>query len=283
VTTQTKIAAQPLSAQRPTKPVRLPAKLAWLAVTLVVLVAVLHVDIAWARIPQLPAQLLRYAGQMFNPPDWSVTGKAISAMIDSVQMAWVGTLIGAVLSLPLAFLAASNLSPRWLRLILRMVFNVIRAVPELVLAVIILSVTGLTPFTGALAIGIHSIGTLAKLTFEAVEGAEPGPMEAGRAAGAGWLQLIRTVVWPGVQPQILSIWLYRFEVNVRASAVLGLIGAGGVGSLLTDLVKFRIWDQVGMLLIVVVAATIAIDLISGTLRGRIVSGRWSWQSRSYAG
>ena len=261
---------------RPARPGRLAGRLAWLVVTVVVLASVWNLDLDWARLVGLPRELVHYAGLMFTPPDWSSAPRALSAMLASVQMAWVGTLIGAIVSLPLAFLAASTLTPRPITWVLRIVFDVIRAVPELVLAVVILSVTGLTPFTGALAIGIHSIGTLGKLAFEAIEGAAPGPLEAGRAVGASWLQLVRCSVWPSVQPQILSIWLYRFEVNVRASAVLGLIGAGGVGSVLTQNVQYRQWATVGMLLIVIVVVTVAIDLMSDAVRRKVLTGRWPW-------
>lgn len=261
---------------RPPKPPRWLTKLAWLLVSLLILASLWHLRLDWSRLPALPGELVHYSGLMFTPPDWSSAPKALSAMKDSVQMAWIGTLIGAVISLPLAFFAASNLTPRPICWVLRMVFDIIRAVPELVLAVVILSVTGLTPFTGALAIGIHSIGTLGKLVFEAIEGAEAGPLEAGRAVGANWLEQIRWSVWPSVSPQILSIWLYRFEVNVRASAVLGLIGAGGVGSMLTQNVQYRVWPTVGMLLIVIVVVTVAIDLASGAVRGRVLTGRWPW-------
>jgi phosphonate transport system permease protein len=236
-----------------------------------------HLDIAWSRLLRLPGEGVEYFGKMFLPPDWSQAGKALAATISSVQMAWIGTVIAAIVSLPLSFLAAATIAPRWVRLPMRLLFDVIRAVPELVLAIVILSVTGLTPFTGALAIGIHSVGTLGKLSFEAIEGADPGPIEAGKACGAGRSQVIRWSVWTQVQPEILSVWLYRFEVNVRAGAVLGLIGAGGVGQMLLENIRFRRWEVIGMLLIVVVMVTILIDLASGAVRGKIINGRWPWQ------
>jgi len=260
---------------RPSRPPRLVNRLAWLLVTVAVLASFWHIDLDWASLARFPAGAWHYAGLMFTPPELAAAPKAAGAMLDSVQMAWVGSVLGSLVSLPLAFLAAGNIAPRPVRWVLRMVFNIVRAVPELVLAVILLSVTGLTPFTGALAIGIHSIGTLGKLSYEAIEEADPGPIEAGRAVGSSWLQLVRWSVWPGVQPQILSVWLYRFEVNVRASAVLGLIGAGGVGSMLTQNVQFRQWPTVGMLLVVVIVVTIAIDLGSGAVRRRILTGRWT--------
>lgn len=266
--------------RRPLKPSRWLIRAAWTALVVVFVAATWDLDIAWDRLLRLPQESVEYFGKMFFPPDWSQTGKAFAATISSVQMAWIGTVIAAILSLPLSFLAAANIAPRWVRLPMRFLFDLIRAVPELVLAIIILSVTGLTPFTGALAIGIHSIGTLGKLSFEAIEGADSGPIEAGRACGAGGSQIVRWSIWTQIQPEILSIWLYRFEVNVRAGAVLGLIGAGGVGQMLIENIRFRRWEVIGTLLIVVVVVTILIDLSSGAVRGKIISGQWPWERRS---
>lgn len=268
-----------MSTPRPTRPGRWGTRLLWLVVTVLVLYAFWDIDLSWDRIPGMPRQAIEYFDKLFLPPDWSQTGKAISATVASIQMAWIGTVIAAAISLPLSFLAAANVSPRPVRYVIRLLFDLIRAVPELVLAVIILSVTGLTPFTGALAIGIHSIGTLGKLSFEAIEGVETGPLEATESCGASGTQIVRWGIWPQVQPEILSFWLYRFEVNVRAGAVLGLIGAGGVGQMLLQNAQYRRWDVIGVLLIVIVVATIMVDLVSGAVRNRIITGRWPWHGR----
>ncbi len=139
-----------------------------------------------------------------------------------------------VLSLPLGFLAAHNVSPRPVSAAVRVFLDAIRAFPEIVLAVVVfVPIAGLGPFAGALAIGIHSVGTLGKLTAEAIESIDRGPVEAARATGGSALQVQRWAVVPQVLPEIIAFWLYRFEVNVRAAAVLGVVGAGGIGSLLS--------------------------------------------------
>jgi phosphonate transport system permease protein len=155
---------------------------------------------------------------------------------------------------------------------LRGIFAVIRAVPEIIIAIIILSVTGLTPLTGALALAVGGIGTLGKWGYESIDGVPQGPIEAVRAAGGSTPQVIRWGVWPSVSPEFLSFWLYRFEINVRASAVLGLIGVGGIGDMLTSYTQYRQWPVVGMLLIVVVIVTMTIDAISAAIRRRITEG-----------
>ena len=275
--TATETISPATSQQRPSAPSRWMRRALWLIVTIVVVAAFWHLDIAWERLAKLPSEGAEYFAKLFFSPDWSQFGKAVAATVSSVQMAWIGTVIAAILSLPLSFLAAANITPRAVWFPMRLLFDIIRAVPELILAIAILAVTGLTPFTGALAIGIHSIGTLGKLSFEAIESVETGPIEAARASGASRSQIIRWGIWTQVQPEILSVWLYRFEVNVRAGAVLGLIGAGGIGQMLIENIRYRRWEVIGVLLIVVVVATILIDLASGTVRGKIISGQWPWQ------
>lgn len=250
------------------------AKTARLAAGLVVLVAVATLDVDWSQLRDAPANLVHYAGLMFGPPDPATVPAALAATVLSVQMAWFGTVIGVVVSLPLSFLAADGVGPAWLRRPLRFAFALVRSVPEVVVAVLILSVTGLTAFTGALAIGFGSVGTLGKWGYEAIESAERGPAEAAAAAGGTTAQVVRRGLWPAVAPEVLAFWLYRFEINVRSSAILGLIGAGGIGKVLADNVQFRLWGAVGTLLIVVVVVTVLIDLASGALRRRILRGRW---------
>jgi phosphonate transport system permease protein len=270
--------APPVRAQlgevRPTRPWRIGAKLLSAAITAVVVLAFWSVDIDWSQLAGFPANLLRYLVLMFLPPDLSTFPSAFAATVLSVQMAWLGTVIGIVISLPLSFLATTGVGPLWLRWPLRGLFALLRAVPEVVIAVLILSVTGLTAFTGALAIAIGSVGTLGKWGYESAEGAERGPVEAVRAAGASTAQVLRWGLWPSVAPEVMAFWLYRFEINVRASAILGLIGAGGIGKVLADNVQFRIWDAVGTLLIVVVVVTVVIDLTSGAMRRRLITGAW---------
>lgn len=264
----------PTPTRRPRKPRHLGVRIAWVIVTVVVIAAFADIDITWSRLSTFPQDFVHYVSLMFCPPDWASIGKAADATWQSVEMAWLGTVIGVVVSLPLGFFAASTVSPVWLRLPLRLVFAVLRAVPEVIIAIIILSVTGLTPFTGALAIAVGSVGTLGKWEYEAIEGAPRGPIEAATACGASRSEILRCAVWPSVSPEILAFWLYRFEINVRASAVLGLVGAGGIGSMLTQTVQYRMWPTVGTLFLVVVVVTVVIDQVSGRIRQRIITGRW---------
>lgn len=271
-------ALAPRAAHRP-RALQVPSRrrspwraIAAVIVTVVVVAAFWSVQISWSRLADLPADIGRYLWLMFSAPEWSKLREALWQTWRSIEMAWVGTVLGILLATPLSLVAARGFGPLWLRAALRLVFSVIRAVPELIIAIIILSVTGLTPLTGALALAVNGIGTLGKWGYEAVEAVPPGPIEAARAAGGSTAQVLRWGVWPQAQPVFLSFWLYRFEINVRSSAVLGLIGVGGIGDMLTSYTQYREWSTVGMLLIVVIVVTMAIDAASGALRRRIMEG-----------
>lgn len=244
----------------------------WIVVTAVVVLAFWSIDINWARLADLPSEIVRYLFLMFAAPNWEKLPEALWQTWRSVEMAWVGTVLGILLATPMSLFAARGFGPAWLRAVLRGLFSLIRAVPEIIIAIVILSVTGLTPFTGALALAINGIGTLGKWGYEAVEGVAPGPIEAARAAGGGTSQVLRWGVWPQAAPMFWSFWLYRFEINVRSSAVLGLIGVGGIGDMLTSYTQYREWSTVGVLLIVVVIVTMLIDWASGAIRRRIMEG-----------
>lgn len=262
------------SAERPTRPVPWARTIAGAIITIVVVAAFWSVDLRWDSLLTLPQAAVQLFAQLFLPPAWEKLPDALAATMLSVAMAWFGTVIGIIISFPLSLLAARGLAPAIVRWPLRAVFAVLRAVPEVVIAVLMLSVTGLTAFTGALAIAIGSIGTLGKWGYETFDAVDRGASEAAIATGASRLQVMRWGIWPNAQPEVLAFWLYRFEISVRASAILGLIGAGGIGKMLVDNIQFRIWPVVGMLLIVVVVVTMLIDQVSGMVRQRVITGRW---------
>ena len=261
-----------MSATVPVRQRKVLPRVAAIVVTIVVVVAFGTIQVNWGRLGELPAEIARYTWLMFANPDWSKLPEALFQTWRSVAMAWIGTVLGIVVATPLGFLTARGFAPAPVRGLLRGLFAVIRAVPEIITAIVILSVTGLTPLTGALALAVGSVGTLGKWGYEAIEAVPPGPIEAVRASGGSPLHAMRWGVWPSAAPDFLSFWLYRFEINVRASAVLGLIGVGGIGDMLTSYTQYRLWSTVGMLVIVVVVVTMVIDGISGLLRRRIMEG-----------
>lgn len=256
-------------------------------IALALVVAILFIwglsglDISLSRLRTAPGEAWAIVKLMW-PPDFAteIDRGVLGKILESVYIAWIGTMLAATLSLPLAFLASNNVTPAVIRLPIRQLFNVIRAVPELIVAMIFLGVVPLGAWAGTLAIGLHSVGTLGKLSSEEIESSDRGPVEAVEACGGRWISRVRWGVLPQVLPAIASFWLFRFEINVRASAVLGLIGAGGVGSELISQLNFRNFPQVGAVLILTVAVVVVIDTVSSTVRRRIIGGRSSDPSRT---
>jgi phosphonate transport system permease protein len=261
--------------QRPAEPVW-PKVIKW-GVTLGILIpylwSIAGLQISFGRLWVAPGQVWVLMTGMF-PPDFSNMGDLMSKLLESIYVAWIGTMIGALFSFPAAFMAASNISPRWLVAPTRAILSAIRAFPELILAVIFIVPFGLGPFTGAMAIGLHSIGTLGKLSSEVIEGVDDGPVEAIQSSGGTRLMQMRFGVVPQAMPNIVAYWLYRFEINVRASAVLGLVGAGGIGGEIVARLRFRAdWPKAGAALILTVVAVLIIDAASAAIRRRIISGQ----------
>jgi phosphonate transport system permease protein len=267
---------------RPTPPDKTKKTVGMILLAAAIVASVWLVEARWGRLPGFPADFARYLGFMgegvFSNPmaDDTIAGywtNALALMIESLHMAWIGTIIGALFSLPMGFLAARNVSPKPVVAASRAILNGIRAIPELIWAIMImLPIFGLGPVSGAMALGINSIGTLGKLTSEVIEGIDPGPVEAARASGARQLQILRWGTLPQVMPEVVAFWLYRFEINIRAGAILGVVAAGGIGSLLSSVLGRRLWERAGIMLAVIILVTIAVDLISARIRKRIIAG-----------
>lgn len=270
--------------ERPKRPLR-PRLVRWgltLAVVIPVLWSALGLDISLEQLRSAPGDMWAIL-RLMVPPDFSpeAVERALPKVMESLWIAWIGTIIGAFFSFFLAFAAATNVTSRKLALGIRQILNSIRAVPELLVAMILIPVTGLGPLTGTLALGFHSIGTLGKLSSEVIEGIDQGPVEAMAAVGGTRLQQMRFGVIPQVMPNIVAYWLYRFEINIRASAVLGVVGAGGIGAELVSQLRFRDFDRAGTVLFLTIAVVLVIDTISARVRRRIISGhdeRGPWQA-----
>ncbi len=229
------------------------------------------IDASPERLARLPAQLGTVLG-FFWPVDWHYGHtRVVPAIIESIQLAWIGTIIGALISLPLTVLGASTLFP-WCSRVIKGISASIRAVPEILWAIYLVPIVGLGPFAGALALGINSVGMLSKLGSEVVESADLSAMQAVEAAGGSRLVAIRLGLLPQVLPELMAHWLFRFELNLRASAVLGVVGAGGVGGLLLNTLRYRQFEMAAAVLVLTVLAVLAIDLVSGSIRRRLLRG-----------
>ena len=183
------------------------------------------------------------------------------------QIATLGSLLAAVLALPLGLLSARNLhAPRPLALVASTVLDVSRAIHTLVFGLVLVGIVGLGPTAGILAIALHSMGTYGKLYAESIETLDMGAVNAVRATGATPSQVFFSAVWPSVLPQFVSNHLYVWEFNIRDSTILGLIGAGGLGLLISEAVSLFQWSRLATILLVVVALVMVFDALSRRIR-----------------
>ncbi len=189
-------------------------------------------------------------------------------MLKTLAMAYFGTFLASVLTLPIAFLSASNFF-RYSRFF-KVFLNFVRTFPEILLAIIFVSMVGPGPFAGVLAIGFHSIGMLGKLYAESIESIDMGPIEAMKASGANFWQTMFFGVMPQVFPLFSSYSIYRFEIAVRSASTVGLVGAGGIGTPLLLKVQGRNWEDVGVIIIIIIVTVALVDYVSAQIRKRIV-------------
>jgi phosphonate transport system permease protein len=193
----------------------------------------------------------------------------VGYMIETVAIAYAGCLIASIVAIPVGFLAARNMTTKY-SYIAKSFLNAIRAVPELIFAIIFVAAVGMGPYAGVLAISINSVGMLGKLYAEVIESIDMSNVEAIKASGGNRVQAMWYGVLPQVIPEFSSYAMYRFEIDVRASTVLGIVGAGGIGAPLILSTYQRSWEDVGMILIVVVIVVSIIDYVSGSIRKKLV-------------
>jgi phosphonate transport system permease protein len=204
------------------------------------------------------------------PPDLSVLGRSIKDSIVSFSTALLGTFFATVISLLLVPLGARNIAPsRAFYEFARMVFAITRSIPDLIFALLFVAAVGLGPFSGMLALAVHSVGVMGKLYSEAVEEMDTAPVDALKVAGAGRTQMFLHAVLPGISPTLVGLTLYRFDVNFRSSLVLGLVGAGGIGFDINQSISLFQYQEVFTELAVVLAFVLAIERVSTMLRGRL--------------
>lgn len=219
-----------------------------------------------------PADLAKGIGNAYElafdafPPNQDVLSVAVIAMVETIQIAFMGTVLGIVVSLPLSLLASRNLYERRVTSVARTLLAVIRTLPSLLWAVIFVIIVGFGPLAGILAIMMYSVGYIGKLQYEAMEGVEKDKIDAISATGASKLQMIRFAVLPEAANNLISQALFMFEYNVRASSIIGFVGAGGIGFYVLGYLRLLEYDKIATLLIVVLAVVLVIDYVSIRLR-----------------
>jgi phosphonate transport system permease protein len=193
------------------------------------------------------------------------------ATLETVQMALAGTFLALVVAFPIGFLAARNTTPHPMVYYgVRGVLNFVRTIPDLALGLLFVAAVGLGAFAGTLALAIHTATVLGKLVSESVENIDEGVVEAIRATGAGYAQIVSFAVLPQVLPDLISFTLYRLETNIRAASVLGLIGAGGIGYLMNTSFRTFQYQEAAAIVLVLIALVMLVDYLSSRLRNLVV-------------
>ncbi len=201
-------------------------------------------------------------------------GYLLQGIYETIALALLATTLGAILALPISFLAARNLmggNPLTMAIyfIVRTILNFFRSIEALILAIIFVVIVGLGPFPGMLAITVHTIAALGKLYSEVIEGIDPGPIEAVRATGASWVQVVRYAVIPQIVPSFTALTIYRWDINVRSSTIIGFVGGGGIGFFLYQWILLGDYRSLSSAFIAIAVVVIVLDFFSARLRERI--------------
>lgn len=266
----TTAAAASAATARPRKP-----RTAWKGWLTLAVVAGITVWTASAIGVDVPA-LIRNAGNGFTnlvaltQPEYGFFISTLPALAQTVQMAVIATAIASLIGLPLSFLASRATNPsRPFMLALRAVMNVIRAVPDLLYAAVLVSVVGVGALSGTMALTLFNLAIVVKLVSEALDAVDLGGQEAALAGGATWTQADRSAVLPEILPSFASQVLYTLELNIRASTVIGLVGAGGLGLLIDRVRTFYHYHELSLIILEILVVVLLLEAVSSWLRRRL--------------
>ncbi len=205
-----------------------------------------------------------------NDVELSLIETALWSMFETIQMAFIGTVVGAAISLPLSMLAARNLNSKIVSGSIRAILAAVRTFPSILWAILFVIMVGLGPFAGVLAIIMYTIGFMTKLQYESIEAVDSDPMDAVNSIGVSKWQLIRYVVVPESAAHLLSQLLYTFDYNVRHTSIIGLVGAGGIGFYIINYIKFFEYGKAAVFMLVVLATVLIIDWVSVKIRDKFI-------------
>lgn len=205
------------------------------------------------------------------PPNFSILPKLITPIIETIQISIWGTALGIFFAIPFGLMASRNIAAnRFIYLGSRLILNTLRSIPEVVFALLFVAAVGLGPFPGVLAIAFHCSGMLGKFLADSIENIDPGPLDALRATGAKKMQVITYAIVPQILPEFVTLVLFRWEMNFRASTILGIVGAGGIGyELMTSMRLFR-YQEMTVTLLAILVVVIMVDLTASIIRKRII-------------
>jgi phosphonate transport system permease protein len=228
--------------------------------------------------PTLPLEHRVYVEQVRLLPGYQLSqngGYLVQGIQETIFLALISTTLGAVVAIPVGFLAARNLMgsnafTMGIYVLVRTILNIIRSIEPLIIAIVFVVIVGLGPFPGVIAITLHTVAALGKLYSEVIEGIDPGPLEAIRAVGGSWAQMVRYAVIPQIVPPIMSFTIYRWDINVRTSTIIGFVGGGGIGFYLWQWIIKGDYSAVGSAFIAIVVIVMILDFVSARIRARLV-------------
>ena len=243
----------------------------WLGIGIAVLLSLRNINVIWEFLWDAPEQMLDMVRRMF-PPDYAYYRVAVhTALMETFHIATLGTIFALVAALPLSILAAHNLTPnRGMNFLAKTLLVASRSVNSLVWALLFIAVFGPGPLAGTAAIACRSVGFVGKLLGEALEEVPRGAIEALKAAGATQSSQILYGYWPAVKPAFWSIMLLRWDINVRESSVLGLVGAGGIGMIMNSAIDLFEWNRVAIILLTIFAVVVIAEIVITYFRRRLL-------------
>ena len=228
--------------------------------------AVSSIEVNWTRVAEGMERGWRFI-KGFLTPDFTTRWKDISAgLVESLTMTLTSTVAGVLLSVPIGIGAARNIAPKAVYYVCRSIIAVSRSLQEIIIAILFVTMFGFGPFAGFLTLSFATIGFLAKLLAEDIEDIDESQTEAVRATGASWLQLINYAVQPQVMPRLIGLSLYRLDINFRESAVIGIVGAGGIGATLNTAIDRYEFDSAGAILLIIIFIVMLAEYSSGFVR-----------------
>ncbi len=238
----------------------------WIGAAVYLAVAFGTIDIDWNRIAEGIPRGQRFVAAFFPPDFASRWGEIVDGILESLWMTVTSTVVGIALSILVGIGAARNLAPRYVYLFCRGIVALSRTFPEIILAIFFVKLFGFGPFAGFLALSLATIGFYGKLLAEDIEDMDPVQAEAIRATGASWWQWLNYAVLPQVLPRMIGLGLYRFDINFRESAVVGIVGGGGIGAtLLTAFDRYE-FDAAAAILLIIIGIVMAVEYSSGYVR-----------------
>jgi phosphonate transport system permease protein len=239
----------------------------WLGCVLLYLVlGIGSVEVSWARIVAGLPRGWAFVSAFLNPDFLSRGADILAGILESLTITLTSTVVGILISVPIGVGAARNLSPRWVYGICRAIIAVSRSFQEVIIAILFVAMVGFGPLAGFLTLSFATIGFLSKLLAEDIEEIEESQAEAIRATGASWLQLINYAIQPQVMPRLIGLSLYRLDINFRESAVIGIVGAGGIGATLNTAIDRYEFDSAAAILIIIIAIVLVAEYSSGAIR-----------------